>query len=142
MDELGKFTLVQVFFIVIIPALISGIPALIAVLQQRYPKPKDKFDQREQDSSAADKIAAAYDKIVDDLQIRIDKMETRFEKLENDTSIREKAWITKYMKMEARLTRQRKRINYLEEGVQILIKQLESMGATPSFVIEEEKKGE
>lgn len=142
MDEFNKFTLIQVFFIVIVPAIISAIPVLISALQQQKPKPKDKIDIKEQDSSAADKIANAYDKIVEDLQIRIDKMETRLTISENVRIAKDREWEIKQVKMEARLDRQRNRISYLEHGVQVLIDQLKSLGVEPNFILEDEKNEE
>jgi len=138
MDELGNFTLLQVFLIIIIPAIISGIPAFLAVLQQQKPKPKDKYDQKEQDSTSADKIATAYERIVEDLQNRFDKVEAKLTKSEVNWTHVEKEWIERQEMTDLRLEHQGRRIRILERGIQQLIGQIEDLGAIPVFKFPED----
>lgn len=116
-----KLDTFQVFLIIIVPALIAIIPKLIEVYQTRKTKRKQVSEAVVDETTAADKVSTAYDRLVEDLQIRIDKMENR----QNAT--------------DAKVSRQGKRIRHLEQGVIQLIDQVKSLGAEPVFTITNEE---
>jgi hypothetical protein len=113
----------QILLIIIIPAIISGIPAIISALAARKNKRKIKSESQVDEGNAADKVTTAYERLVEDLQLRIDKMEAR----QNET--------------DAKVERQGKRIRHLEHGVFLLISQVKSLGAEPVFDLTIEEMG-
>lgn len=133
-----NFTILQVIFVVIIPSIITGIPAFLSALSQRKSRGKKIAETRETDASAAEKVATAYDKIVEDLQMRIDKMENRLIKTEETWEKKQKEWETRQLKLETKLDRQGHRIRVLERGISQLIHQVEELGAIPVFKLPEE----
>jgi len=120
--------LLEILFIIIIPSIISGVPALISAIAAWKTERKKKAETLTEEGSAAEKVAMAYDRLVEDLQIRIDKMEARYQKDSEQFQERLKA-------AEQRIDRQGKRIRHLEQGVDQLITQVKSLGAEPVFTI-------
>jgi ABC-type Na+ efflux pump permease subunit len=138
MDELGNFTSWQVFFIVIVPALITGIPVFISALAQRKSREKSMAEVKETEASAAEKLVGAYDKLAKDLQEQIKKLDERLVKAETDREIREKNWLIKQGELEIRLEKQGRKIRQLVRGARRLIIQIEELGSIPVFKFNEE----
>jgi len=141
MDDLNLNN-IQILLIIIIPALITGIPSLISTIGAWKDKRKRRAEALADESTAAEKVSSAWEKIVEDLQKRIDKMDER----QNKSDERQNKSDEEQRRLNGRLNRQRKRINYLEDGVQILIRQLKELGVEPNFILEDEddkeEKGE
>lgn len=124
----------QIILIIIIPSLIAGVPAALSAIAAWKSNRKKKAEALTEEGTAAEKVSAAWEKLATDLQTRIDRMEAR--QIVSDDKIK---------RMDSKIERQAKRVRYLEHGVQILIEQVKSMGATPAFILEEqpeEEKGE
>jgi len=131
----AKLDTIQILLIIIIPSIIAAMPSIISSIAAWKDRRKRKAESLADESTAAEKVSSAWEKLAGDLQTRIDKMEAR-QILSDD---RQKKSDERQQKMEAKLDRQGKRIRYLEHGVQTLIEQVTSMGATPNFILEEEK---
>jgi hypothetical protein len=127
-----NFTTIQILLIIIIPSLITGIPAGISAFGAWKNKRKKLSEALSDEGNAAEKLSLAWGKFAEDLQRQIDKMDVR----QTESEVKQE-------KLNIRLNRQRKRINYLEDGIQILIKQLKILGVEPNFILkDEEEKGE
>lgn len=133
---------IQILIIMLVPAFLTGLPAVISAIGAWKDKRKRAAETAVEEQTSAEKLSNAWEKLTGEMQERIDKLNIRIDKAEEDRKNKEAEWEKKQIETEKRLTRQRKRINYLEDGVQILIKQLESMGVNPAFTLEEEEKGE
>lgn len=125
----ANLTPFQILLIIIIPSLIAGIPSMLSTIGAWKDRRKRIAEALSDESSAAEKVSLAWEKLAEDLQKRIDKMEERLNRSDEEQK-----------KLDFRLKRQRKRINYLENGVEILIKQLRNLGVEPDFILEDEDK--
>lgn len=114
-----NLSLVQIIFSIIIPSLITGIPALIGAINAKKSKKKRDSEVQVDEADAAEKVSNAYDKVVADMQTRIDKMEIR-------QTVSEK-----------KIEHQERRINFLENGVRKLVTQVRGLGAEPVFSIDD-----
>lgn len=132
MDDVNLSPL-QVLLLIIIPSIITGLPSMLSAIGAWKDKRKRVAEALNEESTAAEKVSSAWEKLAEDLQNRIDKMEDRLNKSD-----------TEQLRLNKRLNRQRRRIDYLENGVDILIKQLKTLGVEPDFILEdeEEEKGE
>lgn len=120
---------IQILLLIIIPSLIAGFPAILSAIIAWKDRRKRLAESLNEEGSAAEKVSLAWEKLAEDLQQRIDKLEARLNKSDEEQK-----------NLNNRLNRQRKRINYLEDGVQILIKQLKALGVEPNFTLEDEDK--
>lgn len=129
---------IQILLIIIIPSFVAGLPAIISAIGAWKDKRKRIAEALTEESTAAEKVSIAWEKLADDLQKRIDKFEERLKAAEEKLKLADE----EQKKLNARLNRQRRRINYLEDGVQILITQLRALGVEPNFTLEDEEKDE
>lgn len=116
---------IEILLIIIIPALISGVPAIVSAFNARKSKRQQDAMAKADEANAADKVTSAYDKLARDLQNRINIMDQR------------------QLATDAKVDRQAKRIRHLEQGVFKLIMQVQSLGAIPVFVLpdDDDKEG-
>jgi len=131
MDD-ANLTLIQIILIIIIPSFITGSPAIISAFGAWKDKRKRMAESLNEEGSAAEKVSLAWEKLFEDLQKRLDKMNERQDKSDEEMRI-----------LTSKVNRQRRRINYLEDGVQILIRQLKLLGVEPNFtLVDEDPEGE
>jgi hypothetical protein len=135
----AKLDTLQILLIIIIPSIIAALPSIVSSIAAWKDKRKKVAESLNEESTAAEKVSSAWEKLAEDLQARIDKMEARQIASDERMEERQAKSDEKIKKMGLKLDRQGKRIRYLEQGVQILIDQVTSMGATPNFILEEEK---
>jgi len=112
----------QILLIVIIPAIISGIPAIISATSAKALAKKNvsmaPAESNDLHAGATGKISLAYDGLTDNLIARIGCLEAR------------------QSQTEAKVERQRRRIILLEQGIMKLIKQIQDAGGNPVFTLE------
>lgn len=139
MDD-ANLTPIQIILIILIPSFVTALPSIISAIGARKDKRKRVAESLIEEGTAAEKVSTAWEKLAGDLQGRIDRFEERLRQAEEKQEKSE----AEQLKLNARLNRQRKRINYLEDGVQILITQLRGLGVEPNFILkdEEDEKGE
>ena len=124
MDD-TKLDTLQILLIIIVPSLITGIPAIISAIGAWQDKRKRLSESLSNEGTAAEKVSNAWEKLVEDLQKRINNLDARQIKFDE-----------KEKELENRLDRQGKRISHLTYGVQILIGQITALGATPEFILD------
>ena len=123
-------SLFQVIFVIIVPALITGIPSLIAALAaKRRQKDFTSVEQKKTGAEAADNVSNAYQKLVDDLQEQINGWR-------DQAKIERQQMVKRQDELEKRVDRQSRRIRHLENGVNQLVKQIRSMGEEPVFTLD------
>jgi uncharacterized coiled-coil protein SlyX len=124
MDASTNFNLLEILLIIIIPSFVAGLPAIISAIGAWKGKRKRVAESLVEEGTAAEKVSLAWEKLVGDLEKRTNKMDERLTISEDEQR-----------KLNIKLERQKKRINYLEDGVKILIKQLKDLGVQPNFIL-------
>lgn len=122
-----NLTPMQILLIIIIPSLIAGVPSIISAFGAWKDKRKRAAESQSEEGTAAEKVSLAWEKLTEDLQKQIDKLSARQDKSDEEQR-----------KLNVRVNRQKKRILYLEDGVQILIKQIRTLGFEPNFILKDE----
>lgn len=136
-------TPIQIIIIMLVPAFLTGLPALISAAGAWKNKQKREVEAKLDEQTSSEKLSNAWEKLTGELQERVEKLNDRLDKVEEDRKNKEALWEKKQIETEKKISNQRKRITYLEDGVQVLIKQLESMGVKPAFILDQdEEKGE